>query len=53
MTVDEAITRYIEKFGGFPYFLFLGAPEEKIIEAVEDALKNGKEIEIENPDADY
>jgi len=53
MTVDEAIKKYTEKFGGFPYFLFLGSPDEKIIEAVENALKTGKEIEPENPNADY
>lgn len=53
MTVDEAIKMYIDKFGGFPYFLFLGAPDEKIVEAVENALNTGKEIEAENPNADY
>ena len=53
MTDEEAIKMYTDKFGGFPYFLFLGAPDEKIVEAVEKALNTGKEIEAENPNADY
>lgn len=53
MTVQEAIDKYIEFFGGFPFFLFLGAPDEQIITAVEKSLKSGKEIEVDNKDADY
>lgn len=44
MTVEEAIKVYTDKFGGFPYFLFLGDPNDKIVEVVESALKNDKEI---------
>ena len=48
MNVEEAINEYIKKFGGFPYFLFMGAPEETIIAAIEEALESGEEIkEIE------
>ena len=44
MTEREAIDAYIERFGGFPYFLFLGATEEVIVKSVVEALKTGKEI---------
>lgn len=45
MTLEEAINEYIKKFGGFPYFLFMGASEETIIAVIEEALESGKEIE--------
>ena len=44
MNVEEAINEYKKKFGGFPYFLFMGASEETIIVAIEEALELGKEI---------
>lgn len=47
MTREEAIAAYTEKFGGFPYFLMMGASDEAVIAAVEKALKSGKEIEPE------
>lgn len=53
MTINEAIEKYTKKFGGFPYFLFMGAPEEKVIDAVKQALEIGEEIVAEFPDADY
>ena len=52
MTSEEAISKYVEKFGGFPYFLFLGADDETIIGAVEEALSTGEKIKAKNPDAD-
>lgn len=45
MTKDQAIQAYSEKFGGFPYFLFMGAEDGDIVDAVEQALRTGKEIE--------
>ena len=45
-TKEEAIEEYTRKFGGFPYFLFMGASEENIITAIEEALKTGKKITI-------
>ena len=45
MTREEAIKAYTEKFGGVPYFLMMGAPDEAITAAVEKALKSGEEIE--------
>ena len=46
MTYSEAKALYIEKFGGFPEFLFMGASEEKVLPYIEEALKTGKEIEL-------
>jgi len=53
MSKEEAINKYIEKFGGFPYMLFMGASDEVIIKAVEKALRDGKEIKNEKEDIDY
>lgn len=47
MTREEAIAAYTKKFGGFPYFLMMGASDEAVIKAVKKALKSGKEIEPE------
>lgn len=47
MTREEAIEAYTDKFGGFPYFLMMGASDEAVITAVEKALKSGEEIEPE------
>lgn len=47
MTREEAIAVYIEKFGGYPHFLMMGASDEAVITAVKKALKSGEEIEPE------
>ena len=46
-TEEDAINAYIERFGGFPYFLFMGAEEDVIIDAVVKALETDREIEAE------
>ena len=46
MTYNEARALYIEKFGGFPDFLFMGADENKVLPYIQEALKSGKEIEV-------
>ena len=43
MTAEEAVGVYTKIFGGFPYFLFMGASEEVIVEAVEEALRTGED----------
>lgn len=48
--MNEVIEAYKNKFGGFPYFLFLCADSDKIIEAVEKALETGEEISIDKND---
>lgn len=46
-TEEDAISAYTERFGGFPYFLFMGAEEDVIIDAVVKALETDREIEAE------
>lgn len=46
-TEDDAISAYAERFGGFPYFLFMGAEEDYIISEVVKALELDREIEAE------
>ena len=47
-TEEDAINAYFERFGGFPYFLFMGAEEDVIIDAVVKALETDREIEAED-----
>lgn len=47
MTRKEAIDMYKERYGGFPIFLFMGASDEFIIEAVRKSLESGEKIEAE------
>ena len=46
-TEDDAISEYAERFGGFPYYLFMGTEEDVIIDAVVKALETDREIEAE------
>ena len=46
-TEKDAINAYTERFGGFPYFLFMGAEEDYIISEVVKALELDREIEPE------
>ena len=46
-TEKDAINAYTERFGGFPYFLFMGAEEDYIISEVVKALGLDREIEAE------
>nr|DAL58250.1 MAG TPA_asm: OHCU decarboxylase [Caudoviricetes sp.] len=46
-TKSEAIDVYTEHFGGFPYYLFMGADEGVIINEVVKALELDREIEAE------
>lgn len=46
-TKDDAIDAYTEHFGGFPYFLFMGADNDVIIDEVVKALELEREIEPE------
>ena len=43
-TKDDAINAYAERFGGFPYYLFMGADEGVIIDEVVKALELDREI---------
>lgn len=53
MTRDEAIKAYEERFGGFPYFLLMGAPDDIIVWKVRRALRLNREIEPDEADGDY
>lgn len=53
MTRDEAIKAYTDKFGGFPYFLMMGAPDNVVVEAVEKSLQTEQEIKPAHKDAIY
>jgi len=53
VTRDEAIGAYSEMFGGFPYFMVMGMPDEELVPLVEKALESGKEIEFEIGDDVY
>lgn len=44
MTREEAINKYVDEFGGWPYFLMMGASDEYVVQRVEEALKTGEEI---------
>lgn len=46
-TKSEAIDAYAERFGGFPYFLFMAAEDDFIIDEVVKALELNREIEPE------
>lgn len=52
-TKEEAINEYTKKFGGFPYFLFMGASDEVIVKAIQEALKTGNAITAEENKNDY
>lgn len=47
-TEDDAINAYAEHFGGFPYYLFMGADDDVIIDAVVKALETDREIDAED-----
>ena len=47
-TEVDAISAYAEHFGGFPYYLFMGAEEDVIIDAVVKALETDREIEADD-----
>lgn len=44
---EEVVSAYIEMFGGYPYFLLMGASDEAIIKALEPCLESGEEYEGE------
>ena len=52
-TEEDAINAYVERFGGFPYFLFMGAEEDVIIDAVVKALETDRMIEPKNDEVIY
>ena len=53
MSVEEVKAAYIEKFGGYPEFLLMGADDETIIEKLSRCLETGEELEPDDPNAYY
>lgn len=47
MTREEAVEAYTDRFGGFPYFLFMGCPDEELVRRVEEALRDGEQVRPE------
>lgn len=47
MNFEEAKTKYIEKFGGYPYFLMMGMEDEEAAKLLEKAVESGEEIQFE------
>lgn len=52
-TKEQLIKEYEKKFGGFPYFLFMGSKDNVIISAIEKALKMNEEISVDDNNKDY
>lgn len=50
MGVDEVIDRYVEKFGGWPAMLFMGAEDDYIIDKLQKAIDDGEPIEATGDD---
>lgn len=48
MTRNEAIKKYEEKFGSYPYLKLIGESDDKIVEYIEISLETGKEIETKD-----
>lgn len=45
MTRNEAINKYEEKFGSYPYLKLIGESDDEVVECIEKSLETGKEIE--------
>lgn len=52
-TKEQLIKEYVKQFGGFPYFLFMGAEDKVIISAIEKALETKEEISVDDDNKDY
>lgn len=50
--LEKAKQQYIDKFGGYPAFLLMGADDDYVIEALNKAVASGKELTAED-DGDY
>ena len=50
--VHEAIQKYTEQFGGFPYYLFMSADDTTIINSINKALETNTKITTDNKNKD-
>lgn len=54
MKLEEAFEKYHDAFNEhFPIMAYRGIPDEEIISAIEEALKNGKPIDLSESDDEY
>lgn len=53
MTLEEVKAAYIDKFGGYPAFLLMGADDNEVIAALSKCLETGEEYAPDDPDAVY
>lgn len=52
-TREQAERAYADRFGGFPSYLLMGAPDERVVGEVRHALRTGRAIRAAEPGADY
>lgn len=52
-TRGDAEAAYSERFGGFPSFLLMGAPDAAVVDRVRHAVRTGRPIEAAVPGARY
>ena len=52
-TKSEAIDAYTDHFGGFPYYLFMGADDDVIIDEVVKSLELDREITRDDDEVMY
>ena len=52
-TKEDAINAYIDRFGGFPNFIFIVSPDDFVIDEVVKALELDRMIEVEDDEVMY
>lgn len=52
-TAEKAEAAYSERFGGWPYFLLMGADDDEVVWLARKALRTGREIDADEAEGDY
>ena len=53
MGVEEVKNAYIDKFGGYPAFLLMGADDDEIIRKLTKCIETGEELEPDDEEDVY
>ena len=53
MKVEEVMQAYIDKFGGYPAFLLMGADDDEIVSKLSKCLETGEELEADDEEDVY
>lgn len=54
MTREEAIRAYTDQFGGFPFMSTRGLPDKVVVELVQKALEENREMSFDfDDDSDF